>query len=443
MGSKSRNILVAGTALLAASLFIFYKTDIPCKLLKYNCDEVPNPNPNPPTDDCCIIVSYCKPASDKAVKELNSKMEALGFTLKKSCDCLPTIQLWENKNGGAAKLIDGGPPVIKADTIGSIGFSLNPQIYPGSLLSLLAKKAVINPAPTSDNDVVIAIVDSGVDPTNDDLKTYLFKNQPNSLFCDNNQRREGTFGMDVTYKEEGIAEPLDKNGHGTFVNGILTGSADPTVGEYRENHNIHLSLLNAKFTEGKVQSGDLFDAACAMSYAIRKGCQVMNISWCIKSQTPPEVFCPIMKLAKQYDVLIVAGSGNENKDIDDPKNEKSWPASFSTYNQYDVICVGGWDMKANNRYVMSNTGSKTVNVYAPAIYNQSIGLGNTLVESAGTSFATPYVTRQAAILRGMHPKKAKNGDGGWTASDVKNYIIKDVQLREGYPVHKYTYPRSQ
>ena len=138
---------------------------------------------------------------------------------------------------------------------------------------------------------------------------------------------------------------------------------------------------------------------------------------------------PILQYAQDNDVLIVAGAGNNKSDIDAQRS--FWPAAFArdTMSYWDngmkkiknVISVGGYKVNALRNFEnisdTSNYGANSVNVYAlgqdvlTILANPS---GQTAVGD-GTSFATPFVTRTAAILRGVKPSK--------TAAEIKQCII--------------------
>lgn len=336
-------------------------------------------------------------------------LENKGFKKLDTCNCSHSIELWGNDQdvdvigvikdaGGAAGVMSGSawrlsPNFVIVPDLSIARESPNREV----------RKATQTP---NANPVKIAIIDTGVDPTNPYLSAsdFLWKRNPASpAVC----LSEGTYGLNVG--DTSPIEPLDIQGHGTHINGIIAGVPTNTG----DIGTVAFELLNVKFTSDTSQTGSLFKAVCGMYYGLDKGAQVFNLSWGYSGGKTPELIKSFLETAKTKNVIVVAGAGNfnENNDV-----KPFWPASFSDTFDF-VISVGAYDANRTplQFYNMTNYG-KTVNVFAPGVDVKSTYLNSTSLASAsGTSMATAYVTRAAAILRGKNPAHS--------AAKIKQCII--------------------
>jgi cell wall-associated protease len=304
--------------------------------------------------------------------------------------------------------------------------------------------------------VKIATVDSGVDTTINDLKSHLgltFTDDSKHFLCDARKGlREGRYGMNTLdafqYFDNGgnlrtndnYFEPVDIDGHGTFINSIIAGMAHHQIGNPQVDEslqtdpkNIALRQINVKFTQTRDGSCYLFDGLCGVHYAINKEAKVINVSWRAEGEdNMVRLFEPMLKALFKNNVLLVAGVGNDQKDLN--LAQKSWPASLSNPNfnklhSSNVISVGAWDTKTDMITKFSNYGESEVDIYAPGIDLEAIGLLKgipTEVIGYGTSYATPFITRIAGILMGMYPKSKPE--------EIKEMIIENARLINSIPV---------
>ena len=345
-------------------------------------------------------------------------LDSNGFKKIDSCNCSNSIELWKSDqdvnvigkisdasssgagvmNGQAWRLTPNfvlTPPVVSRQDTPRQDFRKPTQASTGSKIK-------------------IAIIDTGIDSTNVYINGLLWR-RTTPASC----ATEGVLGLNASNPTK--PEPLDLQGHGTHLNGIIGGMPfnSGTQG------NTTFELLNVKFTTDGTGTGDLFKAICGMYYALDRGVQVMNLSWGYAGGEAPELINSFLKTAKSKNVVIVAGAGNFNSNND---SLKFWPASFSE--KYDfVLSVGAYDANVSplKLYNMTNFGG-TVSVFAPGVNVPSAFLGNsTVATSSGTSMAAAYVTRVAAILKVAL---------GLTPAQVKAFIIANSppQMIDGKPV---------
>lgn len=377
-----------------------------------------------------FIVSYCG-YTDTKRDSLHKYLVDKGYQLKDSCACSAKLELWYSPVG---LIPDGGEVKDKGIATGwevVRNFTIDDKLNTFEALQPLNSDLFDGkpPRPTtkypqassSTKKVIIAIEDSGVNEGDAVLTPYLYRNNPSALFC-NTTIAEGRVGMNILNRlGGGVSDPVDTDGHGTFISGIIAGAALPT--DYTsDNENINIQQLHVKFMNARGEGGDLFSALCGIHYAISKGAKVINASWRVRTKSKKEdtimrrVFCPTMDDIMRDSVLIIAGAGNDTMDLDGIG--KSWPAVFSKAvlgeNDYssNVISVGAWDVSTSKIADFSNFGSY-VDVYALGIHVTSTSFdtspagiitNNSVYKTGkGTSYAAPFVTRTAAILRGLHP----------------------------------------
>lgn len=346
-------------------------------------------------------------------------LEGKGFKKRDACNCSRRLELWGNDINvdviGVIADAKGSGSTISGTIRLSLNFDIVPNIVstPNPDTSQLIKAEV--PAGTP---VRIVIVDTGVDPTNTNF-SFLWRKSVSPPLVPN-CTAEMEYGLNVPVPS---TEPLDIQGHGTHINGIINGIITNNRPKITgDQSGIPFAQINVKFTADNNPQGSIFKAVCGLYYGLDRGGQVFNLSWGYAGGSAPELIKSFLDVAKPRNVIIVAGAGNNGHDND---QEKFWPASFSDNSDF-VISVGAYNAYYRSTaapalyelYKLTNIG-KSVNVFAPGVNVPSIAIGggSRPAIASGTSMATAYVTRVAAILRGKNPT--------WTAQQIKECIIKN------------------
>jgi subtilisin family serine protease len=235
-------------------------------------------------------------------------------------------------------------------------------------------------------------------------------------------------------------EPLDMDGHGTFINAIVAGMAQRETSSdvyeplQTDPLNIALKQINVKSAKSRDESAYLFDGLCGIHYAIEKDAKVINVSWraLATEKSIRNFFMPTLELLYEKNILLVAAAGNDRMDLN--LTMKAWPAALSDpviagkYSD-NIITVGAWDIKKDTITDFSNYGESIVNIYAPGINIINHGLEK-IGFGQGTSYAAPFITRIAGILIGIDTSKK-------TAGEIKSLIIKNARLIEQVKVKNY------
>jgi subtilisin family serine protease len=246
------------------------------------------------------------------------------------------------------------------------------------------------------SDVVIAVLDTGVDYRHKDLAANMWLRPDNIPQYRDDEL--GTFNdLQGFNAADNLSDPMDENGHGTHCSGIIGAEGDNDEGIAGINWKVKIMPL--KFL-GRGGFGTTKDAIEAINYAIdrkRNGVnvRVINASW--GSTLYSKALEDAIRAAGEEGILFVAAAGNNGT-----SNDRS-PHYPSNYDLPNVISVAALD-RNDNLASFSNFGVKTVHIAAPGREILSTWLGDEYREASGTSMATPYVAGLAALVLASEPK---------------------------------------
>ncbi len=248
---------------------------------------------------------------------------------------------------------------------------------------------------TGSEEVVVAVLDSGVDYTHSDLVGNIWFRPDN--IPEYQDEELGTIDDEHGFNSaENSADPMDDNGHGTHCAGIIGAEGDNEEGIAGINWKVEIMPL--KFI-GKGGFGTTKDAIEAINYAVqrkRDGVNVRIISASWGSTAYSKALEDAIRAAGEEGILFVAAAGNDGSSND------SRPHYPSNYNLPNVISVAALD-RNDQLASFSNFGKKTVHIAAPGKDILSTWLGDKYREASGTSMATPYVSGVAALILATNP----------------------------------------
>ncbi|MDQ3322179.1 MAG: S8 family serine peptidase [Acidobacteriota bacterium] len=244
-------------------------------------------------------------------------------------------------------------------------------------------------------DVVVAVLDSGVDYTHPDLINNMWM-RPVLVPAYSDDELGTINDLRGFNAVENQSDPMDDNGHGTHCAGIVGAEGDNGEGIAGINWNVKIMPL--KFL-GRGGFGSTKNAIEAINYAIdrkRNGVniKVINASW--GSTGYSRALEDVIRAAGEEGILFVAAAGNNGT-----SNDKS-PHYPSNYDLSNVVSVAALD-RTDNLASFSNFGIKTVHIAAPGREILSTWLGDEYREASGTSMATPYVAGTAALILSSEP----------------------------------------
>lgn len=197
--------------------------------------------------------------------------------------------------------------------------------------------------------ITVAILDTGVDYQHPDLVNRMWVNETeipgNGLDDDNNGYIDDVSGYDFANNDN---DPMDVNGHGTHVAGIVGAEAGNDTGFVGIDWNCKLMALKVVRDNN---TSNYSDYAAAIFYAVAKGAKVINLS--LTSYNPSAVLDEAFAYAHSQGVVIVVAMANNGDrtthymaqnphsiavGATTPSDKR---ASFSNYNSYiDVVAPG-------------------------------------------------------------------------------------------------------
>lgn len=264
---------------------------------------------------------------------------------------------------------------------------------------------------TGDRAMVVAVVDTGIDPNHPDLGPNLWINPReiagNGLDDDNNGYVDDVSGWDFYNNDSG---PADDNGHGSHVSGTIGASGDDGQGVAGLNWRVQLMGLKVLGANG---SGSLWSAAQAILYASKAGAKVVNASFGCQG-------CNVSYMAQAIQTLgdggglFVAAAGNNGS------NNDGLPFYPACHTEGAVISVAA-TTPADALASFSNYGATCVDLAAPGTSILSTIPGNRYAAFDGTSMAAPHVTGALALFWSAHPSA--------TAAEVKARLYATVAAR--------------
>lgn len=294
----------------------------------------------------------------------------------------------------AARFPDGAVDYVEPDTLVSADFvSDDPE---------LAKQwahEVVHSAEAWDlnrgsTDVVVAILDSGVDYTHPDLAANLWKNPEeiadNGIDDDGDGYVDDVFGWNFV-ADNNQPQADDKSTHGTHVAGTVGAVGDNGVGI--SGHSPRVKLMALKFL-GSNGSGYKSDAIRGIDYAIRHGAKIINNSW--GSSERSQALADAIERARVAGILFVAAAGNSGLSND---RFAHYP---SNYPHDNIVRVAASD-KGDKLASFSNYGTKSVDLASPGVGIYSTRNGNRYQNLSGTSMATPLVSGVLATMLAERP----------------------------------------
>ncbi len=261
---------------------------------------------------------------------------------------------------------------------------------------------------TGSANVVLMVIDTGVDYTHQDLTPNMWINPGeiagNGIDDDGNGQIDDIHGINVV---AGTSNPMDDNGHGTHIAGILGAVGNNSVGITGVNWNVR--IIGCKFLDA-TGNGVLSGAIACLEYARDLKARGVNIVATNNSWGALASFSQILSdtIAAQGDILFVAAAGNSGLDND---TVDFYPADYKLPNLLSIAATDHNDARA----VFSHFGRRSVHLGAPGVSIMSTLNFNNYGNGSGTSMAAPHVVGVAALLKAQDPTR------DWRA--IKNLIL--------------------
>ncbi len=246
-------------------------------------------------------------------------------------------------------------------------------------------------------DVIVAVIDTGVDYNHPDLAFNMWRNPKASSFMQTGVNSDGSdivgdvVGWDFINNDN---LPFDDHMHGSHCAGIIGAVGENGIGVSGVAQRV--SIMALKFIT-KGNRGSTAGAIKSINYAVSRGAKILSNSWGTGGSKDMALEASI-KNARDKGVLFIAAAGNAGGNND---QKSSWPANHGL-DLDNVISVAATDSR-DKLARFSDYGKKAVHLSAPGVAVYSTIPGKTYKRLSGTSMATPHVAGAAALLWSHYP----------------------------------------
>ncbi len=239
---------------------------------------------------------------------------------------------------------------------------------------------------TSASNIVVAVLDTGIRATHQDLAANMWVNP-----------HDGGNGFNAF---TGTNNPADDSGHGTLVAGVLGAVGNNGMGVTGVAWRVQ--MMAAKCLDKNGNGSDATVISC-LEYALTNGARIMNLS--LDTTTVSLTLSNALVAARAAGIIIVASAGNNAVNVDVSPH---YPACYGIDNIVSVAYTTRTDALGQ----FSDYGATNVTLAAPGdqIYSTFASADNgyyppsgLAINIAGTSFAAGYVSGALALMLAKYP----------------------------------------
>ena len=283
---------------------------------------------------------------------------------------------------------------------------------------------------TDCSSVVVAVLDTGVNYNHNDLKNNMWDGSTNH-------------GYDFVDDDN---DPMDLNGHGTHVAGIIAAEGNNSIDSVGVCWNAKVMAVRILDIYG---SGTTANIIAGINYAVTNGAKVINMS--LSEANYDAAFKSAIDSAQTSGVLVVVSAGNDGADVE---ITPGYPCSYDSDN---ILCIAAVDQKFDIAS-FSNFGLTSVDIAAPGTnilstlngYTASVPLNTGWTNSGGWGYnATYQLLANPSTWNGSN-KYSVNATamsyrdlGDMTGVDIVTInFYAAVDLEQGYDWFKINYKAS-
>lgn len=289
------------------------------------------------------------------------------------------------------------------------------------------------------SEVVVAVVDSGVDVYHPDLKGSIWFNhfeiEANGIDDDHNGFIDDVYGWNFV---DNNADPRprvlpssndDGLNHGTMVAGIIGAQINNDLGISGIAPRVKIMALRAVNERGE---GKINDVIRAIDYAINNGADIINLSFTGSNYN--KGFREAIERANRAGIIVVTAAGNNSANLDlDPLYPACFQGNEGERILVSVSATDALDQKTN----FSSYGRNCVDISAPGISFFSTSFFDSEKNEpldyngywSGTSMSTAVISGSLALIKNINPKLNRSEllEVLFKSSDQLNLLNPDYQ----------------
>ena len=249
---------------------------------------------------------------------------------------------------------------------------------------------------TGSEEIYVALLDTGIQYDHEDLAANIGRD------------KDGNFGRNLV-SVPNATNPMDDNGHGTHLAGIIGAAGDNGLGATGINWTVKLLAVKVLDGNGAASIGHII---AGINYVLEQKSRGLNIrvanmafgGWTPSVNEPgSDPLAIACKALSDAGVLLVAAAGNEGQNIARAgggyKGNMIYPAAFAFPEMVTVAAITQNGALAK----FSNFGA-SVDIAAPGYEVRSTALGGKYAALSGTSVASAHVAGAAALLVAVSPE---------------------------------------
>jgi subtilisin family serine protease len=271
-------------------------------------------------------------------------------------------------------------------------------------------------------EIIVAVVDTGVDHNHEDLKDIMWTNEneipENGVDDDSNGYIDDIHGINTLVRDaQGRAtmNTMASHWHGTHVSGTIAATQNNGLGIAGVANNVKIMAIRTVPDDADELDSNIVEA---FKYAAENGAKIINCSFGKSVNEGGMVVRDVInEIGKKYNTLVIASAGNDSMgpfSWHDNDVSPKYPASFDSEN----LLVIASTTSSGSLSTFSNVGKISVDVASPGSNIYSTIVGNKYGMASGTSMASPNTSGVAAMVLGYYPEL--------TAVELKNVLMKST-----------------
>ncbi len=283
---------------------------------------------------------------------------------------------------------------------------------------------------TGSSNVVVVVIDSGVNYFHEDLVDNLWRNPGevpgNGIDDDGNGKIDDVFGIDTANDSHGNdSDPFDEglNGyyHGSLVAGVIGAVANNRLGIAGLNWSARIMAVRAIRSSNLITVGDELEALEYVLMMKGRGVNIRAVNMSYGGMPYSSAERDALAAVQNMGILLCISAGNSGSDND---RTPTYPASHpltgiiavAASDQFDRLATfpsGGSSQYGRTNVDLAAPGLGIVSTFGP-------GTNSYRPDFWGTSAAAPHITGAAALLAAANP--------GATPQQIKSALLESVDL---------------